>query len=195
MNPIQQPNGLSARRRPIDNGVKFISNVSHLIKRGTVWGILAGALLISSCHEKSNGQNATGSKKDHSSVIQDSLNKPDVNIKVNRRYDDKGNLIGFDSTYSSFYSNVKVDTAGMDTLMHRFDRFFNRHHSTIFDQQFNSLFFTDSLRYPDFFHNDFFLKRYELNDDYFRSMMHRMDSIKNRFYQEQRSKGKDSKEL
>lgn len=195
MNSILKTNGLSARRKSIDNGVKFISQVSHRMKRGTLWGILAGALMISSCHEKSNGQNATGLKKDHPSVAQDSLNKPEVNIKVNRRYDDKGNLIGFDSTYSSFYSNVKVDTAGMDTLMNRFDRFFNRHHSSIFDQQFNSLFFTDSLRYPDFFHKDFFLKRYELNDDYFRSMMHRMDSIKNSFYREQHNKRRDFKGL
>lgn len=157
--------------------------------------ITATSIMISSCHEKTNGQDTQDRKTDQASVAQDSLNKPKVNIKVNKHFDDKGNLIGFDSTYSSFYSNVKGDTAGMDSLMNRFDRYFNRNHSSFFDSQFNSLFFTDSLRYPDFFHRDFFMKRYELNDDYLKGMMRRMDSIKNRFYQDLHRKQRDSKDL
>jgi hypothetical protein len=47
------------------------------------------------------------------------------------------------------------------------------------------------MRYPDFFHGDFFMKRYELNDDYLKGMMHRMDSIKNRFFSEHSRNGKD----
>jgi hypothetical protein len=42
--------------------------------------------------------------------------KPKVAIKVNRRFDEKGNLIGFDSTYTSYYSNISGDTAQMDSL-------------------------------------------------------------------------------
>ena len=145
--------------------------------------------------KKTNGQDNHNSQKDQALVAQDSLNKPKVNIKVNRRFDEKGNLIGFDSTYSSFYSNVEGDTSGMDSLMSRFDRYFNRNHSSFFDSQFNSLFFTDSLRYPDFFHQDFFMKRYEMNDDYLKGMMHRMDSIKNRFYQDLHRKPDSSKDL
>jgi hypothetical protein len=60
----------------------------------------------------------------------------------------------------------------------------------------DKFFFNDSLLYPDFFHKDYFMKRYELNDDYFRNMMERMDSIKNRFYKEQsRKPEKKSSEL
>ena len=124
----------------------------------------------------------------------DSLDKPKVDIKVNRHYDDQGNLIGFDSTYSSYYSNIKGDTGKMDSLMRGFDMFFNRNHSSFFNKQFDPLFFRDSLRYPDFFHKDFFLKRYELNDWYFRDVMKRMDSIKNKFYEES-ARNKNSKDL
>ena len=139
-------------------------------------------LVLSSCNEKTNEQ--TKSEEHVSSLSADSLNKPKVNIQVNRQYDSEGNVIGFDSTYASNYSNVQGDRRKMDSLMHGFDRFFNHDFSSTFKNEFQGLFFNDSLRYPDFFHDDFFMKRYELNDMYFRDMMHRMDSIKNRFYQE-----------
>lgn len=151
--------------------------------------LMAASLIISSCNEKTSGQHSEKKEKS-ASVAKDSLNKPKVNIQVNKRFDDKGNVIGFDSTYTSFYSNVQGDTARMDSLMKSFDRHFNRDYSSFFDNQFNSLFFNDSLRYPDFFHNDYFMKRYELNDHYFRNMMERMDSMKNRFYQEHSNKEK-----
>lgn len=178
MKTTSKQNGLSARWKTIDNFLK------------PFFGLLLVLLLfLSSCHEKTRGQTSE-EKNRTSSVNKDSLNKPKVNIKVNKHYDDKGNVIGFDSTYTSFYSNVQGDTARMDSLMGSFDRYFKRDHSLFFDNQFNSLFFNDSTRYPDFFHDDFFMKRYELNDHYIRDMMSRMDSIKNHFYYERSKKEK-----
>ncbi|MBA4057572.1 MAG: hypothetical protein C0490_22855 [Marivirga sp.] len=175
--------GLSARRKTI----KIPSHHSPLLI------FLIGALLIlSSCHEKSKGQHAAELIK---SQVADTLGKPKVNIKVNRHYDDKGNVVGFDSTYTSYYSNVSGDTAQMDSLMNRFDRYFNLNHSSFFRNEFSPLFFNDSLRYPDFFHDDFFRKRYELNDEYLKGMMQRMDSIKNRFYRDESVKSKKSSDL
>jgi hypothetical protein len=172
--------GLSARRK---------TNYSVRISKRSCWALLlAVPLLLSSCHEKTNGQTADGKKK-ITSTAPDSVSKPKVNIKVNKHYDDKGNVVGFDSTYTSFYSNVQGDTSRMDSLMGSFDKYFNKDYSSIFKNEFNSLFFNDSLRYPDFFHNDYFMKRYELNDHYFRDMMNRMDSIKNQFYQQHSDKG------
>ena len=172
MKTTSKQNGLSARRKTIDN---FLNPFFGLL--------LVLLLLLSSCNEKTRGQNPK-EKNRTSSIAKDSLNKPKVNIKVNKRYDDKGNVIGFDSTYTSFYSNIQGDTSRMDSLMGSFDRYFKHDHSLFFDNQFNSLFFNDSTRYHDFFHDDFFMKRYELNDPYLRSMMNRMDSIKNHFYHE-----------
>jgi hypothetical protein len=178
-----QNDGLSARQQTIyhpgtatlKTGCSFTIVMTLVVMTGI-------GLLTVSCQQGHTKESAHLAKD--SVVSSDSLKKPDTKIQVNRRYDNKGNLIGFDSTYSSFYSNVQGDTVRMDSLMKRFDTYFGRQHSQLFDQQFNKLFFNDSLAYPDFFHQDFFMKRYELNDRYLRGMMHRMDSIKNRFYKE-----------
>ena len=44
------------------------------------------------------------------SKMGDSVNKgtnPQTSIKVDKKYDSKGNLIKYDSTYSYYYSNIK----------------------------------------------------------------------------------------
>jgi len=146
------------------------------------------SLLLSSCDKDSKGQIADLKKNQTDSAI-----KPRIDIKVNRRFDKRGNMIGFDSTYTSYYTNISGDTVQMDSLMGSFDRYFRSDHSTFFRNQFDPLFFNDSTRYPDFFHDDFFMRRYELNDAYFRDMMHRMDSIKNNFYKEHRKAEKKPK--
>jgi hypothetical protein len=190
MNAEKKKNGLSARRKTIDTIRKISSSIkSH----GGL--VIAIALLLSSCHKPSNGQDSEELKNKPYAEAHDSLRKPKVNIKVNRRYDEKGKMIGFDSTYSMFYSNVAGDTTGMDSLMNSFDSYFNLNHSSFFKNEFNPLFFNDSLRYRDFFHQDFFRKRYELNDEYFKDMMFRMDSIKNQFYREHSKKFRESKDL
>ena len=188
MNLKLHQDGLSARRK---------THPFQLILSNSIWTLLfLICLVLASCNEKTNGQNPE-EKRSTSAVAKDSLNKPTVNINVNKHYDDKGNVIGFDSTYTSYYSNIQGDTNRMDSLMNSFDSYFNRDYSSIFKNEFNSLFFRDSLRYPDFFHNDFFMKRYELNDHYFRDMMSRMDSIKNQFYKQHslQKNNKDSKDL
>jgi hypothetical protein len=111
---------------------------------------------------------------------------------VNRHYDNKGNEIGFDSTYTSFYSNIDGDTVVMDSMMTGFDNYFDMRHPSLLQHELAPLFFDDSTRYPDFFHRDYFMKRYELNDEYMRSMMRRMDSIKNQYFSEHKKPPKES---
>ncbi|RAW02602.1 hypothetical protein DQQ10_00350 [Pseudochryseolinea flava] len=167
---------LSARRGAINR------NTSQLFRAGALAMMMTLlALLVSSCDKDSRSQIAQLKKNSADSVM-----KPKIDIKVNRRFDEKGNMIGFDSTYTSYYSNMSGDTAGMDSLMGSFDRYFKKDHPLFFKNQFDPLFFNDSTRYPDFFHNDYFMRRYELNDQYMRGMMQQMDSIKNKFYREHR---------
>jgi len=178
MKSLSKKGVLSARR-----------GVTHKISTGLrtarfLFSIVLLTGLFQSCNHDTKGQ-STEAKKGV-----DSTAKPKVDIKVNRRYDEKGNMIGFDSTYTSYYSNISGDTAQMDSLMGSFDRYFRQEHSSFFGRQFDPLFFNDSTRYPDFFHDDFFLRRYELNDPYMRGMMYRMDSIKNSFYKDHRRFGK-----
>jgi hypothetical protein len=152
--------------------------------------IAACFIFIAGCDGKTDGHTTK-----NENVPTDTPAKPKVNIKVNRHYDEQGNVVGFDSTYTSFYSNISGDTVAMDTLMEGFDKYFNFHYPSIFQREFSPLFFTDSLRYPDFFHEDFFMKRYELNDPYMRDMMQRMDSIKNQYFEERSKPPKEGKTL
>ena len=148
------------------------------------------SVLFTACNEKTNSQAAKTEAK--SEAKKDSLSNPRSDIRVNRHYDDKGNLLGFDSTYTSFYSNVEGDTATMHRMMKGFDDYFSLRHPSLLQQEFEPLFFNDSSRYPDFFHHDYFMKRYELNDAYMRGMMLRMDSIKNRYFEEHSKPPKQS---
>ncbi len=109
---------------------------------------------------------------------------PKSEVRVNKEYDADGNLIAYDSTYSSFYSSHNADPAVMDSLFRDFRPGFNRRFPFMSDPGFNDLFFRDSLLYPDFFHDDFFRKRMEMNDRWMRQMMAEMDSMKNGYFRE-----------
>src|SRR5688500_15606412 len=139
--------GLSARRRAMDRN-------KHVLIIGVILFI---SMMLISCNEKSKGQDFKDGDKNTSSVMKDSVNKPKFNIQVNKHYDDKGKVIGFDSTYSSYYSNIEGDTMKTDSLFQSFDRYFDANHSLFFKDRFNNLFFNDSLGYPDFFHKDYFM--------------------------------------
>lgn len=182
MPALLKSDGFFARRRTIHDNDSFFHTLLFWLA-----GILL-SLILCGCHKNSEGQ-----LSHHKAEAAADSVKPKVSIQVNKHYDAKGNVIGVDSTYASYYSNITGDTSRMDSLMRRFDLYFNRDHASFFNREFKPLFFTDSLRYPDFFHDDFFMKRYELNDPYMRGMMHRMDSIKNYFYQELNQREKKSK--
>lgn len=185
MNVIKTNSGLSARQETSYSN-RLTSITQRFIARTIFLTLLTiVALAATSCKQDTKAADTAALDKDNPAVA-DTTKQPKVNIKVNRRFDDKGNLLAFDSTYSTYYSYIGADTLRMDSLMKSFDTWFGRNHSTLFDRQFNSLFFDDTLRHHDFFHNDFFMKRYELNDRYLRDMMHRMDSLKNEFYEEHR---------
>jgi hypothetical protein len=175
----QTSGGFPARQKVFQKTMQLVE--SHARIKFWPFVFCSLAILFASCHEKTQGQNnATAQLK------QDTV-KPKVDIKVNRHYDDKGNMIGFDSTYSSYYSSVGGDTVEMDSMFRGFNHYFDKHHQSMFNDLFNNLFFNDTLIHQDFFHNDFFQERYRLNDLYFRDMMKRMDSIKNKYYLENRN--------
>jgi hypothetical protein len=181
MKNVTKNAGLSARQK---TGKKFCH-----INIFSITMLLGCTLVFFACNENTNGQTSKNEIK------RDSVSQPNVKIRVNRHYDDKGNVVGFDSTYTSFYADVNGDTATMDSMMRGFDRYFNLRHPFLLQNEFAPLFFNDSLRYPDFFHRDYFMKRYELNDAYLRNMMQRMDSIKNRYFQERSKQPKESRTL
>src|SRR5688572_23700264 len=111
MKGVTEQRGLSARQKTRKNSRNYRYSLH------SIWILMALLLISSSC--QTSGQDGAEIKKKATS-LSDSLNKPKVNIQVNKHYDGKGNVVGFDSTYTSFYSNVDGDTLKMDSLLRSF---------------------------------------------------------------------------
>jgi hypothetical protein len=111
---------------------------------------------------------------------------PKVDIKVNKNYDDKGNLIRLDSTYSYFYSPKGLDSSkvSLDTAVQRFRSIYNTKVTDLMDKRFKELFLNDSLFQYDFLNKDYFSKRVELNRRLMNNLFLEMDSLKNNFMNE-----------
>lgn len=124
-------------------------------------------------------------KKEEKSYHSELPGKPKIDIQINKQYDKNGNLVKFDSAYSSYYISQKKDSFLMDSLITQYWPNFKENHLSNFDKRFNDLFFNDSLMSNDFFHKDFFKQRYLLNTKYIEMMMNEMDSLKNEFYKTQ----------
>ncbi len=190
MKTIIRIDGLSASRKIINHIKDKVAKILKVARQTLLPGLIF-CMALSACQKNSGAETADAVKE--KAPKEDTLAKPRVNIQVNRRYDEKGNVIAFDSTYSTYYSNLRGDTLRMDSAFKQFDRYFGHSHSPFFNNEFNRLFFRDSMWAPDFFHKDFFMNRYEQNGPYMRNMMRRMDSIKNKYYRDKSAHSKEGK--
>jgi hypothetical protein len=136
--------------------------------------LMAISITLSGC----DGQ----TKKADNQLKKDS---PQTNIKVNKEYDKNGNLIKYDSTYSSYYSNVKGDTILRDSIFQNFTNHFNKNYSFSDHPYFRNFFFQDSLLMYDFYKKDFFYDRYINNMERMDSLFREMDIMKNDFFRKQ----------
>lgn len=112
--------------------------------------------------------------------------KPKGSWKVNRDYDENGNLISYDSTYTYSYSSVDGDTisaADMDELMSHFQQFLGQNGMN--DQSaFMQSFFNDSIPgNSHFFHGDLFADHF--NSESFQRQIREMDSLHRQFLKQQ----------
>ncbi len=134
-------------------------------------------LILSSC----DGQEKP-IKNDQSSALK---NAPKEDIKVNREYDEDGNLIRYDSTYTYFYSNIENDTIAEDSIFTNFKNMFELQYPFSYKPYFNNFFFRDSLMKYDFYKEDFFTERFRQNMEQTEKIFQEMDSVKNKFFNEQ----------
>ena len=112
-------------------------------------------------------------------VKNDTLSKPKITVRVNKQLDDKGRIVKYDSTYSYFYSSPKgILHKGNDSIYSSFRSFFDKSYSDLMDRKSNDIFFNDSLFKYDFFNDNYFEKRFEMNEKMFKNMYQQMDSIK-----------------
>ncbi len=109
-------------------------------------------------------------------------NKPKIDVKVNKQYDDKGRMVKFDSTYTYFYSGPHGSMQiGNDSVFNNFRSFFDKSYPDYINHKNDNVFFNDSLFKYDFFNDNYFQKRFELNEKMFKNMFQQMDSIKREY--------------
>jgi hypothetical protein len=134
------------------------------------------SLLFNAC----NGQNIKNEQKEENKKP-----KPETNIKVNKHYDEEGNLVRYDSVYTYYYSNIEGDTVMRDSIFEAFKKSFNKSYPFSTDSYFEDLFFEDSLLMYDFYKDDFFRSRYYHNPFKMNELFREMDSLKNKFFKKQ----------
>ena len=122
-----------------------------------------------------NSQNSKVSK------TETTTHKPHENVSVTKKYDENGNLMEFDSVYTSYYSNFDGDTLNTDSIMNQFSEFFNDNNN-LQSMFFDNFYTPDSVLTPGFFHHNFFEDQFFKQDDEMLRMMRRMDSVKNTFF-------------
>jgi hypothetical protein len=131
--------------------------------------------------DMNSNKNKTDKNKTENVSI-DTLNKPKIKVNVNKRYDDKGRIVQFDSTYSYSYTSPRGQMqSSNDSVFKDFRSFFDKNYSDFFNRQNNNIFFNDSLFKYDFFNEDYFSKRFQLNQKALEKMYQQMDSLKQNF--------------
>ena len=119
---------------------------------------------------------------------QDSIQNenPKIEIKVKKRYNNKGDIIGYDSTYlySYTYSNGETKNIDIDSLLNQFKPFFFNNSPDIFNHSFDNFFTPDSIFKFNFFDNDFFQKNFKEDRFNFERIMRQMDSVKNEYFKQ-----------
>ena len=144
-------------------------------------GVLAWTAImlnLSAC----NGQPTSEVTSESIDTLAERRDTPQVDVRVNKQYDEDGNLIAYDSSYTSVYQGRSGDAAFMDSVFKDFMPGFGMRYPFLNDPGFNSLFFPDTSFHRDFFHHDFFQKRMEMNQRYMQRMMEQMDSLKNQYF-------------
>jgi hypothetical protein len=153
------------------------------------------AVLFFSCNGQTQTKKEDGQLSSSKLNSTDTVNRPKINVNVNKRYDDKGRVVQFDSTYSYFYSSPGgLTNLNNDSIFNSFQSFFNKSYPSIFKDQNRDIFFNDSLFKYDFFNDDYFFKRYQLNQKNFEGFYKRMDSLKQDFLQHNYPNGYQKKE-
>lgn len=141
------------------------------------------AIALVACNGQNEQSPPGGAAQDDAMIAR--TDTPRVEVKVNKQYDEHGNLIAYDSSYVSILSHGLGDTAFIDNLFRDFRTPFTQRHPFLNDTGFDRLFFNDSLLFHDFFRDDFLRKRMERNRHYKDRMMRDMDSLKNQWFQQQ----------
>lgn len=126
-----------------------------------------------------NSCNAQSEKKENKNAKEQI--EPKVDYKVNKKYDEFGNLIEFDSTYTYYYSNIDKNALINDSIFKKFNEHFNKKDPFIGNSFFNDFFKQDDYLNDDFFSEDFYRGNFSRQKEMMNRILSRMDSLKNDF--------------
>jgi hypothetical protein len=110
--------------------------------------------------------------------------KPQVHIKVQKKYDKNGNIVQYDSTYEWTYHNGKKDVhIDMQQMMGDFKPFFRQNLPDSLLRVFGNPDFNlnDSAMMQDFFNNAHFFDRWQKEIFNMNREMREMDSLRMEF--------------
>ncbi|NRD24244.1 hypothetical protein HNV10_13375 [Winogradskyella litoriviva] len=114
--------------------------------------------MVISLNVSCNGQNNEGNKTLKKESDEKIAEVPEGSWKVDKEFDENGNLIRYDSIYS-WSSNVKyndLSSYDKDSLMQSFKSRFFTNYSRFENKGFENIFSQDSLFSKRFFNDDFF---------------------------------------
>jgi len=153
------------------------------MKKAIIFTVLV-SLMLTGC----NGQN----KLEKTSEKKDTI-KPEIDIKVHKEYDEDGNLISVDSTYSYFYSNIKNDSLLEKEIFDRFKHNFKGHFKPL-DSLFMEDFYKDEpFNLENFYTDEFFKNNFKFHQKRIDGILKEMDSLKNSYYKKEQLKTKIDK--
>ncbi len=114
------------------------------------------------------------------------VNKPKVEVKVNKEYDENGNLIRYDSAYVWSYTNTLGDSGyvNIDSLMLQFRPFMQDHFQMTFPDIEQDWMRNDSLFFHQFLGPDYFMDRWQNELERMNRRIREMDSLKSLFLDE-----------
>ncbi|MCK0190377.1 hypothetical protein [Arenibacter sp. F20364] len=160
-----------------------------------VFTLLLG-MLLTGCQAQVDNSNA---KDDLAGKHSDSLtaDKPKISWKVDKKYDEAGNVIGYDSIYSYYYDNLKnlPKDMNLDSIMGSF-KFFSRDDLSSFmeDHNFGQFMDVDSLMNGHHYFDDFFERQRSNGFSDMRELFRHMDSLQNMMMERHRNFKPDASE-
>ena len=143
--------------------------------------VIAIALLATGC----NGQqekNASSSKQDQKKVTK--FPEPTVSWDVNKKFDENGNVVSYDSIYTWSYTNMDGDSVdvNVDSIREHFNAYLDSNLPSVWNKSFTQPMWNDSLFFNDILQDNYFHDRWQ--QDYFQmdEMFRHMDSLRNKFF-------------
>lgn len=157
---------------------KKFKSIRNLLRKIKIGLLLIVVMTIFACQQNGKGQSKDNLVLEPNKKIKTDTLKPNVNIKVNKRFDDKGNMIGYDSTYSSVY--ISGDTIGLTKMKKKLNQSFSSHW---FDDPSN-YFKNDSAFFKPLDHDWPLDKPMIFRDESVFHRMNRLDSIMDQLFKQ-----------